>query len=306
LAQGSLVGHCHATLGHPAQLITTAATMQQQKRLDCACLVQNLAACLLFAKLSASVSLAPAVQGSAVAHSFIRTLAFQQKLRICNAYPYDMALDVIVAKENLTAEEGPLAYKTCREFKQELHVDDEVDFKIGSTSVGTFTISALPASDAVLLLVIYRANTLSTAVSFESHVFANLQSPQIAVMDLYKGIATAELRVQDTNNEGKSAMELRSELLRYNNVVAVDPGIYQILLRDVKTNGTKAMETLVARPEESYVVIRCGVEAQLGDSFPQDLIAYPLPQRDEHSAAMRLCNAMFVMLPLSMALWAGF
>jgi len=276
--------------------------MQQQKHMACTYLMRNLAACLFFAELSASSRLAPAVRGP-LGHSFIRTLAFQQRLRICNAYPYEMALDIFIAKENLTAEGGPLAYKSCREFKQELHVDDELDFKIGSTSAGSFTISALPASDAVLQLVVHRANTLSTALAFESHVFTNLKSPQIAVLDVYKGIASAELRIQDSNNDGKSP--LRSELLRYNNVVAVDPGLYQVLLQETKTNATRAMETLVARPEGSYVVIRCGVEAQLGDLFPQDLIVYPLPEKEEHSAAMRLCNAMFVALPLVLALRVG-
>jgi len=298
------VSNCHPTPGQLAQPISTTAAMQQQKHMVSACLVQNLFACLLLAELAASVRVAPAVRGP-VGHSFIRTLAFQQRLRICNAYPYDKPLDIFVAKENLTAEEGPLQYKSCREFKQELRIDDEVDFKIGSTSAGTFTISALPSSDAVLLLVIYRANTLSTAVSFESHVFASLKSPQIAVMDLYKGTATSELRIQDNDNEGKPPMHLRSELLRYNNVVAVDPGLYQILLRDTSTKATEASETLVAERSESYVIIRCGVEAQLGNSFPQDLMLFPLPERDERSAATHLRHALLAVLPVSLAFLAG-
>ena len=39
---------------------------------------------------------------------------------------------------------------------------------------GTLAVSDLPNYDATLLLVIYRHDTLSTAVSFESYVFTNL------------------------------------------------------------------------------------------------------------------------------------
>lgn len=206
------------------------------------------------------------------AHSFVRSLAFKQRLRICNAYPYESALDVFIGQEKLTT--APLAYKSCGEFRPQLRVDDEINFKVDSTSAGTFTISDLPNNDAVLLMVIYRHSTLSTAVAFESHVFANLGSPQIAVLDTYRGKAQAELRIQD-NAQAKAHM--RSELLRFDNVVAVDPGFYDVLLRTAEGNATqvKAKSKLVAVPRESYVVIRCGAEAQVGRSYPEDLMVYP-------------------------------
>lgn len=213
--------------------------------------------------------------GKLMTHSFVRSLAFKQRLRICNAYPYESALDVYLAKTKLTME-MPLAYKSCGEFFPELHIDDEIDFKVDGTSAGTFTISDLPQNDAVLLMVIYRHSTTSTAVAFESHVFANLGSPQIAVLDTYKGAAEAELRIQD---KAESKTQLRSELLRFDNVVAVDPGVYQVLLRDVQSNATKGSSDLVAVPRESYVVIRCGVEAQVGKSYPEELMVFPVSDR---------------------------
>ena len=72
---------------------------------------------------------------------------------------------------------------------------DKLEFKVGDASAGTFSVSDLPNNDAVLLLVIHRHDTLSTAVSFESHVFASLQNAQVAIIDTYK--ADLSLRPDD-------------------------------------------------------------------------------------------------------------
>merc|ERR1719408_1236796 len=90
--------------------------------------------------------------------------------------------------DKLTGDE-PMAYKTCREFSPQLKAGDKLEFKIGDTTTGTFSVADLPNNDAVLLLAIHRHDTLSTAVSFESHVFANLLNAQVAVIDTYKGSA---------------------------------------------------------------------------------------------------------------------
>lgn len=85
----------------------------------------------------------------------------------------------------------------------------------------------------------------------------------------------------------------REEKLRYNSVVAVNPGEYKVGLE-----GTKVGQELVALNRESYVVIRTGVESQQGPAFEQDLIVYP--QSDPallHSAAPRAA-----MLPAVLAL----
>merc|ERR1719262_306126 len=90
-----------------------------------------------------------------------------------------------------------MAYKACRDFVSKLTPGDKLEFKVGDASAGTFAVSELPKSDAVLLLVIHRHDTLSTAVAFESHVFASLQNAQIAVIDTYKGTAMATPRIMD-------------------------------------------------------------------------------------------------------------
>ena len=68
---------------------------------------------------------------------------------------------------------------------------------MGDTNAGTLAVSDLPNYDATLLLVIYRHDTLSTAVSFESYVFTNLLYTQVAVLDTYKGSEKASLKIQD-------------------------------------------------------------------------------------------------------------
>lgn len=173
---------------------------------------------------------------------------------------------------------------------------------MGSANAGTFAISDLPNNDAVLLLVIHRHDTLSTAVAFESHVFANLLNAQVAVIDTFKGSARSVAAIRD----GSSNKE-RSEQLRYNSVVAVNPGIYQVVLTD--SDGTQeASGELVALNRESYVIIRTGVDAQQGPSFPQGLVVFPQSDasllKDKKSGALApLANVYVLLASLLVALF---
>lgn len=205
------------------------------------------------------------------AQGFVRALEFKHRLRVCNAYPYAAALDVYHGHEQKLTDDVPMHYKTCKDFLAPLKSGDKLEFKVGDASAGTFSVSDLPNNDAVLLLVIHRHDTLSTAVSFESHVFANLMNAQVAVIDTYKGKASATPKIMDAAQNGKAS---RSEELRYDSVVAVNPGLYEVDLTG--TDGKVASKSqLVALNRESYVVIRCGVEAQQGPSYPQELLIYP-------------------------------
>lgn len=231
-------------------------------------------------------------QGQAGA-SFISTLQFKRVLRVCNAYPYEYPLDVYVGKEKLTAK--PLAYKKCDEFAPDLKAGDKIDFKVGESGAGSFSISELPSNDATLVLVIYRHDTVSTGVSFESHVFSNLLNAQVAVIDTYRGAAKATPRIQDAKVHHDKDHVQRSEELRYNSVVAVNPGLYDVLLED-DTGKTKVKHELVALNEESYMVMRCGVEATQGPSYPEELMIFPLSDiRKLQSAASRM-QPMFTIL----------
>lgn len=200
--------------------------------------------------------------------SFVRGLEFKHRLRVCNAYPYAAALDLFRTKEKLTASSMP--YKGCEDFKAQLKAGDKLEFKVGDANAGTFSVSDLPNNDAVLLLVIYRHDTLSTAVSFESHVFANLLNAQVAVIDTYKGSAKSSMKIADSS-DGKSA---RSEELRYDSVVAVNPGRYECVLMGAD-GSEKGKSGLVALNRESYIVLRVGVESQSGQAYGQELVVYP-------------------------------
>jgi len=204
--------------------------------------------------------------------TFISSLKFQTKLRICNAYPYSYPMDVFLGKEKLTAAAMP--YKSCGEFQPDLKAGDKLDFKVRDSSAGSFAVSELPQSDSVLVLVIYRHDTMSTAVSFESHVFANLLNAQVAVLDAYRGTATAIPLIQDVKQGGDPKVERRSEELRFNSVVAVNQGLYEVTLQS-SAGEQKARHQLVALNRESYLIVRCGVETQQGQSYPEELMVFP-------------------------------
>lgn len=203
--------------------------------------------------------------------TLIRKIEFKHRLRVCNAYPYGGPLDVYRAKEKLTDE--PMAYKACKEFKIQLLMGDKIMFKVEDQHVGTFAVASMPENDAILLLVISRHDTDSAAVSFESHIFANLLNAQLAVIDTYKGQSKATLRIEDNSQADKK----RSEELRYDSVVAINPGRFNIVLSgdaDKKHPASRHAD-LVAVNREAYVALRVGVEAEKGTSYPEEVIVFP-------------------------------
>lgn len=206
----------------------------------------------------------------------MQTLEFKHRLRVCNAYPYAASLDVVRGKGEKLTGDSAMPYKGCRDFTVPLKEGDKLEFKVGDASAGTFAVADLPQNDAVLLLVVHRHDTLSTAVSFESHVFSNLANAQIVVLDTYKGKAKAHTSIMDSESKSKKEQKdkARSEELRFDSVVAVNPGSYEVALTG-DDGETKAKTELVALGHESYVVLRTGVEAQQGATYPQELVVFP-------------------------------
>lgn len=202
-----------------------------------------------------------------------RQPAPKHRLRVCNAYPYSTPLNVYIGAsggmQRLT--DPPMAYKTCREFEPQLHVKDRIDFRFQEASAGTFVVGDLPSTDAVLMLVVYRHNTQTTAVAFESHVFANLLNAQIAVLDTYRGPAKAQIKIQDAEDATTS----RSEPLAFGSVVALNQGKYEVVLAGLD-GLPKSRSNLTIGNRESCVVIRSGVDPAEGRSYPQELIVYPV------------------------------
>lgn len=202
------------------------------------------------------------------AHFFARQLKFNHRLRVCNAYPYATMLTVVI--KDLVLTDPPMAYRTCREFVPQLKSGDRIEFKFGDARAGTFVVRDLPQSDAVLMLVIYRHKIESTEVAFESHVFSNLVNAQLAVIDTYKGATQGSLRIQDL----KDASTARSEELKYNSVVALNPGEYEVVLMG-PDGGEKRKSSLVVTGGDSSVVIRCGAEPKNERLYPPELMVYP-------------------------------
>jgi len=222
------------------------------------------------------------------AKQFAGTVEFKHRLRVCNAYPYAEAIDVFRGKQQLT--KLPLEYKMCGDFAAQLVAGDKLKFMVGDASAGTFTISDLPNNDAVLLLVIHRHDTLSTAVAFKSHVFANLLNAQVAIIDTFKGRTRGFAQIADGSK--------KEEKLKYNSVVAVNPGEYKVSLVD-QHNKVSVLENLVALNRESYVIIRAGVEAEQGPQYAQDLIVYPMSDPALlHSASTRSAVPVAMLMAL--------
>merc|ERR1719197_2336952 len=103
------------------------------------------------------------LRSSGKAQGFVKALEFKHSLRVCNAYPYSAALDVYQGAARKLTTDAPMHYRTCKDFVSQLKSGDKLEFKVGDASAGTFAVSDLPQNDAVLLLVIHRHDTLSTA-----------------------------------------------------------------------------------------------------------------------------------------------
>jgi len=197
----------------------------------------------------------------------------KHKLRICSAYPDRGTIDVFHGDTRLTST--PMEYKECHEFASPMKVGDKLRFEVDGVLAGHFAVSDLPEGDAVLVLVVFRRDTTSRAVAFESHVFANLINAQIAVLDAYRGPGGAGTTpaIRDPSGATKPG-GARVEALHYDSVVAVNPGVYEVVLQG-PDGRVKTTRELVALNRESYIVVRCGVEPRAGQAYPQELIVFP-------------------------------
>ncbi|CAJ1329702.1 unnamed protein product, partial [Effrenium voratum] len=217
----------------------------------------------------------------------------KQRLRVCNAYAYEAAVDVLLGKEKVSGEK-PLPYKQCSDFQVMLKVNDKLEFRIGNATTGTFSVSDLPSSDALLLLVVYRHDVESTAVSFESHIFLPEKAAQVALIDTFLGTSDNQPFITDGN---------QTEKLRFGRVVSVSPGNYLVKLQ--RGNKTEASTAVKAREGENQVVLRVGIRAEHGPSFPEELLTFPEPQGvflKSGAGAVRLALPVLLGLALSQAL----
>jgi len=221
-------------------------------------------------------------------------------LRICNAYPFSKALDVFLLSnsaaqhigepqsENLSPFVG-LAYKDCTEVSRALQPGNELDFTIGGDHhVGIFKISDVPADGSLLQVVVYRSDQLTTAAGFSSHVFRDTQDPQVVLIDTSKGLGSSSLELREFT-EGKP------QTVTFDKVVTITPGLYEWVLKTDKHQDDRF--TLQAVRGQNYVVMRMGVEAFDGPSFPQEMVIYPsfpITFPDFRAAAERVGSVLVV------------
>lgn len=216
-------------------------------------------------------------------HSILaHTPEVQHSLLICNAYasPDKVEIMKVSTRQDLT-DGNPLDYKQCRDFSLSLQEGEQLDFKAGGLDVGTFFATGLPKTAASLLLIPHRRSPRSVGCTFESHAFADVKSPQIAVIDAYRGKSankTASVRIMENMaaSGDKASTEPVEEELKFNSVVAVNPGKYQIALTgtDGKTSGGAPLN---ADGSTKFVVMRLGAddESHSGGRYPQELVVFP-------------------------------
>lgn len=210
---------------------------------------------------------------------------FKYTLRICNAYPQSSSLDAFMQHGAVKLNIKPLPYKACEDFAPPIRAGDRIEFQNGSMKMGTFTIEDLPSSDAVLMLLVSRHDVKSPMVSFQSHVFTESSMTQVAVFDAYRGGRTSDLWVQSLPSgvhlpANFSLNASHAEQLRFNSVVAIEPGSYDVVLHEglvaKRTNISNVTGAeFVALPKQTYVLFRCGVEAEGGPVFPEELVVFP-------------------------------
>lgn len=229
-----------------------------------------------------------------VAGSFVRALAFKYTLRVCNSYASEGKLEVAKGKEKIAEA---LPYKECKDTSTDLKSGDKIEFNFDGIEAGTFSIQDLPQNDATLLLMITRHDAVSSAVAFESHVFANLSNSQIAILDMYRGAAKSTIKIEDKAD----AKLTRSEDLRYDSVVAVNPGKYDCVLFD-SDGKEKARAGLKAVAQSSYVVFRTGLDTDKDKKeFGEDIVVYPPPPPEKKSGAAST-SLMAVLVALGVAM----
>lgn len=238
------------------------------------------------------VNLRASAAVASAASAAVASTRFTHALRLCNAYASPTNFSVFLETEQLTAE--AMSYKECREFSPALKAGDTLFFKAGGADVGSFAISELPGRDAKLLLVIHRKDAISASPAIKSHIFENVENPQVAVMDAYQGKAQSVPFIMDAVKSDEAG----GEQLSYDAVVAVNPGQFVVAL---KSKGKPvAVAALAAEANESYVVLRIGVDAMLGTSYPEELIIFPQPAGAQSGA-----SAVFSSLALFIALAAA-
>merc|ERR1719414_1743944 len=123
-----------------------------------------------------------------------------------------------------------------------------------------------------MVLVAHRDTANSTAASFVSHAFRNLQGAAAAVVDAYRGRPAPEAKIMDG-----------SHVLPFNAEAALQPGGHQLSLVLGEGNATAPAGPAVPLEvsqgmQDRYLVMRVGGAEGNGTAFPQEIMALALPR----------------------------
>lgn len=235
----------------------------------------------------------------------LSTQEAHQSLVICNAYAHSAAMTVKnLRTSNVLTEKQGLSYKECSLYKPTLHEGDRLEFKAGNTTVGIFRATALPKSVDTLMLVPHRRVASSLNCAFDSHAFAPASGPQIATVDAYRGRESGRIRITDTVTTGGKS-DTRSEDLKFNSVVSLAPGEYQVFLDGGDGKGISNSTLHVVQGDAKYVVMRTGISVDAANQtnpFPQELVIF-----EHRSGAAAMGMGLLVAAAIScmnLARWA--
>jgi len=223
--------------------------------------------------------------GATAGGGVVKALHFDRRFLVCNAYPSDSPAKV---SKNGAALEGAstLGFKQCQYVESNILPKDKVDFEIESAGIqGTFEVSDLPDTDAVLLLVVQKRDEHSSLMAFQSFAFPinpNSEEAHIAVIDASTNLPKEHLKITDAPRDPKQ--KTAEEELMFNRIYALDSGVYKVSLGGIKP------EMLELQSKKDYVLLRTG---QSQDQ--QALVAFP---HDDipHSSAFALLPAVTALL----------
>jgi hypothetical protein len=205
--------------------------------------------------------------------------AVEQQLTICNAYTSKTPLEIVRVRTRESLNAGkPLQYKQCEKFSVPLEDGDQIDFKAGHLDVGTFYATGLPKFQTSLVLVAHRRHHNAVGLSFESHAFAEVTNPQIAIVDAYKGKGVGAVKISESKpsmDKSGALVQIEDEL-KFNTVVAVNPGPYEIALAGDTASEKLPKLPLKTNPRGKYIVMRVGSEVSPSsvDKYPLELIVF--------------------------------
>lgn len=218
-------------------------------------------------------------------------------LRLCNAYAWPVPVTMSRVEEPKLLE-YPLAYKECHDYLLPLREGDQLQFRTGDVSIGTFSVRGLPEDpNSLLLLIPHRRDEGSATVAFDSHIFHEGSGAQVAVVDTYRGPEQSTLLVGEKTSE--------KEELSFNSVVNMVPGSYKLALAGWGLSNARkagASAQLQIQGNRSYVVLRVGAaRSSLGtEAYPEELVVFPSAQMSS-AARGAVSAAVFVFVSCMVA-----